>query len=956
MYFCATHQLKAMRNQLIASLIGGAKAFKDENGISFGWNLIRKLKLMVDNLDGDIDFAPRITESVAYPTKYSKMSVSDAKKPFETKTLAFLEQHFCKELEVTIADLGSDESSLVSKYIEEDGRHSPTLKHGRMFYRARKIMSIALSRRDNDVVGSDKAESAATYQTEAQPVPDANAGGSVPAPPKSVSEELLSDIASFVYLAAVGTIFNGMLSDTKERFNKKNIGQYTNVLKDVMTYFESWKEAQIHRKEQKDPHWQESFLDSMTYNNLRSSVCGFVHFCTHILENVSTFRGDKLYVPMMFSNQTSLEGFFSVVRGGNYDTASKYGSNINNDTTSSALATMPKSSYDAADRGKEVGGGVISGMTAYKSYHKSRAEKLNRWKKDWESRKENASSSRFPLTTGDATSTMSTHAQRILSKMEEIPHKHSNAVSLFGLGMFQSWMRLSIGTHHEPFFSQIIKASDDELDKLCQKIHLKLFSFIDAFVSNSTDTQSSFESQLRQYLASDSFLDLYTKDFPAVCGSRYGALIIVRSLAEIHESLFFQALRLLYPRPTPPGDGKFLTAEQVNQLVHRFGGAAVRACLVKFRKTSADAKYGKPAASNAKTVLVSMRLENLNAALSDDDYMKDYYPPCIQHFNQGGLSLLKKELFPWAQLLIRKVWSSLPDSAIATYKKDSIKKAAATVYNNEAIIAEFMTCIRLAGCPISVPDGALKVIHAAIVQYVFLAYAGMRWDNKFGSDKKKSGSVHNVGFRTVLQCGAGGGDSKSSSGSRRGSKRRRGPSPNVVAQMAKQVHSALYVLKETNNCVETEGKHKLTKIQMSSLIYFCYNEYLSSSSNNLTQLKEKLEAKILEDASKLQEATKVDPSTYKVQISQHVSKTQRIDSWNVKKSLEKMDASAANADNVGSNVNIEDEPMDDEEYGPIDDGEYGYDPMEEENNDMEVDEWDKDDIFLQALAEIPMPS
>eukprot|EP00978_Attheya_sp_CCMP212_P009326 scaffold22029_cov92-Attheya_sp.AAC.1 len=44
-------------------------------------------------------------------------------------------------------DLDVDRSCLIVKYIQEDGSGSPNLRHGHMYYRAKHLMAIALSRR-----------------------------------------------------------------------------------------------------------------------------------------------------------------------------------------------------------------------------------------------------------------------------------------------------------------------------------------------------------------------------------------------------------------------------------------------------------------------------------------------------------------------------------------------------------------------------------------------------------------------------------------------------------------------------------------------------------------------------------------------------------------------------------------------------------------------------------------
>jgi hypothetical protein len=70
----------------------------------------------IEQLDADVVFKPRITENVAYPSKYPKMSVTDAKKPFELLTLTYLESYFCSEMGINKTDLDVDGSSLIVKY------------------------------------------------------------------------------------------------------------------------------------------------------------------------------------------------------------------------------------------------------------------------------------------------------------------------------------------------------------------------------------------------------------------------------------------------------------------------------------------------------------------------------------------------------------------------------------------------------------------------------------------------------------------------------------------------------------------------------------------------------------------------------------------------------------------------------------------------------------------------
>ena len=87
-WFCCTHLLKAMRNQLLASQQGGSKGFIDEYNTPFGWNFLLKLNehVKVNNTtQNKIDI--RLSDKVANPDGFRKMDVSTAKIFAETKTI-----------------------------------------------------------------------------------------------------------------------------------------------------------------------------------------------------------------------------------------------------------------------------------------------------------------------------------------------------------------------------------------------------------------------------------------------------------------------------------------------------------------------------------------------------------------------------------------------------------------------------------------------------------------------------------------------------------------------------------------------------------------------------------------------------------------------------------------------------------------------------------------------------
>jgi hypothetical protein len=158
------------------------------------------------------------------------------------------------------------------------------------------------------------------------------------------------------------------------------------------------------------------------------------------------------------------------------------------------------------------------------------------------------------------------------------------------------------------------------------------------------------------------------------------------------------------------------------------------------------------------------------------------------------------------------MWSSLPDSVISHHGRKSIKEAYSKVEGKAVIQNAFIEAFTSLNVPSLQPtsDSALRAIHDAMVKYIFLAYAGMRWDNKYGEEKRKAGSKHNVSHRTNIQYvenGAGkGGDSN---GSYR--RKRRMPSSSLLKDFADCVATAQMKLQTNGYVVAAEGPYRLTK-------------------------------------------------------------------------------------------------------------------------------------------------
>ena len=115
-WFCLTHMLKAMRNQLLASQQGGSKFFLDEYGIPFGWQYIIKLNALLKMRNTrELGENVRLNDKSANPDGYRKMDVHLAKVIAEEKTLYYAMRLLCQELGIGLDELESGVREMLSQ-------------------------------------------------------------------------------------------------------------------------------------------------------------------------------------------------------------------------------------------------------------------------------------------------------------------------------------------------------------------------------------------------------------------------------------------------------------------------------------------------------------------------------------------------------------------------------------------------------------------------------------------------------------------------------------------------------------------------------------------------------------------------------------------------------------------------------------------------------------------------
>ena len=666
-WFCVTHQTKSNRNQIYASDPEGAKAFEDANDVPFGWDYLRRL-LKADETSSVCN-QTRLCDRVIRPNKYSKMNVSDAKIPFEDKTLAFAATLICDELKLSAQEL-KDKALAAAfgnppRFLVSAESHHPTYVHGYFFHVAQCLEEEALSRLPTPLPpphssgASASAPFAAPSDAPASSAAMADASALVPPEhPQVLSKEatnalcqgidfnddhmyetppiptpqLLKDIAAFKYLAVNNALLNNLFLNTKERLNKHNISQYEALAKKLMQYFGDWKEAQLRRKQCEYDHWVKSFLANETYENLRVAVCGFTAFAKAALECVEMAADPTFqYISMVMANSTTIEGTFSGKRASGLDKGTNYHLGNTNDCVKMNEAAMMRSSYCAGDMVGEKDA-IVPGSSFFQSASKKRDKRM----KEWRSKHPKPSAPVQRFGSGpDFPGPKSENGARLFGMMNRPLVDNGYLMTILSWDNFISWRRLGIGSDTDGWFDAIVRIGELEFQATCHKMMHRLFQMLEAVMQKSNGDALFFEFEVYKFYISDEFVTFYCEELP-VCirNDRMGAILLVRTLAELVEQWFIDAMIEIATTNRPPQqDGtESLSDDDMNNMIHRFVGAGLRKCSRQFKANTitGDRKfrvaYSRDTSSEAEAILAVMTLEDHHQAASDMDYVENYYP------------------------------------------------------------------------------------------------------------------------------------------------------------------------------------------------------------------------------------------------------------------------------------------------------------------------------------------
>ncbi len=221
-WFCATHQLKNMRNALLRS-DGSGKQMLMKKGATISWQVILEAYKRDHQKGAPITDLTRVA---AFPDSWSKMNVSAAKSPFTFKTITEMMTNLACQLCCT----------------------------------------------DQLVWDKPFVDNCDIYLHRLEILRNAN---NMPKGNPSTSTEL----ATIEYCTHVAIIFIETLMNAKLSLSIDNIDKREELVQQSMKFFEDWKQ------ETDSAHNGKSFLSMITYSDLRICVSGFFAYAHLVLES-----------------------------------------------------------------------------------------------------------------------------------------------------------------------------------------------------------------------------------------------------------------------------------------------------------------------------------------------------------------------------------------------------------------------------------------------------------------------------------------------------------------------------------------------------------------------------------------------------------------------------------------------------------------------------------------------
>ena len=177
---------------------------------------------------------------------------------------------------------------------------------------------------------------------------------------KSVKNRMTQiEFSGHIHYMFIGRLLNknaNLTNNTERRFISKGVTHLNLNLKNEqarmiksLEYFDDWYNWTLTEEKQ---NWgvnakHQLFISTVTYRNLKVAITGFFDYAYKLLTN----KKSVLFVPMVHSNQSSIEVFFSYIRSNSKDNGRDIGKSLiaHNLRGESRMASARSTSYSNHD-------------------------------------------------------------------------------------------------------------------------------------------------------------------------------------------------------------------------------------------------------------------------------------------------------------------------------------------------------------------------------------------------------------------------------------------------------------------------------------------------------------------------------------------------------------------------------------------------------------------------------
>jgi hypothetical protein len=785
-WFCTTHILKALRGQLLSSHQSGKKAFQDSDGTNFGWAFIEYLYAEVQRLNkesgGSITNGVRLDAKAVNPNKSDKMSVTHAKRPFEWKTISFAISLIAKRLGITPDDLKAATNDARAQYPQKRSESADKafsdLRHGHALEQVLYLQRVHNERRKKNSSNEDfsdmTTESDSTNEVRDDDDDDDDddlddddldeeddehayeelesdeSGTKVKSVRSNTTQDnvasddtaLASDIASLLFMVHIQCLFHDLFMNKNEKITKGNCDIVEKLVKHYLSYFEGWKKAQMKRKRAKDPDWERSFLAHQTWKNMRHGLCGFIHFARYMVEK----RGVK-YVPMLLSNQSSLESRFSYQRRTNHASATSFSAGVSNMSQKSATAQITNRCYLKEDCVEENKASRNNAPNGYSLAKKQRQEiedalgKVHATRKSINDQQQRCNEPSWMLGSEQPT-TQRPEMQGLAVKLNQQINT-SILDAIIGTKRFQQFHALCHDDEDtKVWIEKFVQGPSEAIEQLFEDTMSNLLSFLEAEIYGNQATPC-FGMAVRNYFVSDNFHNKVVlcqlKFDDVVC--RKGAIMVVDALVEI----FLDRVGSVISKMVEVEDDVVVTENTPDffKQLQNIVGAGILKAKEKFcpLKNGTGPEYD---------LLRSLGLTE-NDDLINDEYRSRYYPEQYQIENQGKLALVHPHFISWSTKLLLFTIKLFSKKRMIRYRRDAIKEGKKELLAEKELFNDF---IQAAGQIINLDTFdrcLLRKIYVRISVFAFHAYTGGKWDRTFNGVKMAADDTSNIALRTLLR-------------------------------------------------------------------------------------------------------------------------------------------------------------------------------------------------------------